>query len=181
MSHIVDDNTAEWDARVQQDEERKERLVRRGRIGVSAGVLMGLLAGALSLALQPKQQPAVAAPPPAPAQAEDGAHLGDPLEMSLASPPGAAVLNEQAQSLAVELARIWRGGKSEEAAEAAHSYTVEYERMVGCDLRWIAGRAGPGVWKGTVSLVRSLREITPHVGRAREGEAVVVTAVICPS
>jgi hypothetical protein len=53
--------------------------------------------------------------------------------------------------------------------------------MVGCDLRWIAGRAGPGVWKGTLSLVRSLHEITPHVGRAREGQAVVVTAIICPS
>jgi hypothetical protein len=91
------------------------------------------------------------------------------------------VLDQQAQDLAVGLARIWRGGKSEGATQTAHSYTVEYERVVGCDLRWIAGQAGPGVWKGTLSLVRSLHEITPHVGRAREGQAVVVTAVICPA
>jgi hypothetical protein len=181
MNHIVDDNTAEWDARVQREQRRKKRLARRAHIGMSAGVLLGLVALALGFTLQSKQPPAVAAPTPTPAKAADPAHLGIPLDVSFTPHKRKSdVLEGQAQSLAVGLARIWRSGKSEEAANTAHSYTVEYERVVGCDLRWIAGRAGPGVWEGTLSLVRSLREITPYVGRAREGQAVVVTAVICP-
>ncbi|HEV8571565.1 MAG TPA: hypothetical protein VGR49_00775 [Actinomycetota bacterium] len=181
MNHILDDNTAEWDARVQREQQRKKRLARRAHIGMSAGVLLGLVALALGFTLQPKQLPAVAAPTPTSVKAVDPAHLGIPLAVSFARhKPESDVLERQAQSLAVGLARIWRGGKSEEAARTAHSYTVEYERVVGCDLRWIAGRAGPGVWEGTLSLVDSLREITPYVGRAREGQAVVVTAVICP-
>jgi hypothetical protein len=182
MNHIIEDNTAEWDARVQQEEQRKKRLARRAHIGLSAGgVLLGLLGLALVLALQPRQRPAVAAPRPTPATAANPVHSGIPLDGSFTPHrPEPDVLDRQAQSLAVGLARIWRSGKSEGAAETAHTYTVEYERDVGCDLRWIAGRAGPGVWKGTRSLARSLREITPYVGRAQEGQAVVVTAVICP-
>jgi hypothetical protein len=159
-----------------------KRLARRGQVPVSAGVLIGLVALAISLTLQPKQQPAVAKPTPPSAHVADPAYRGVSLDLSLVSKrPEPDVLDGQAQSLAVDLARIWRGGKSEVAATTAHSYTVEYERLVGCDLRWIAGQAGPGVWKGTISLIRSLREITPHVARAREGQAVVVTAVICPA
>jgi hypothetical protein len=182
MNHIADDNTAEWDARVQREEQRKKRLARRAHIGMSAGVLLGFLALALVFTLQPKQLPAVAAPTATPAEAADPAHLGIPLDASFtAHKPESDVLERQAQSLAVGLARIWRSGKSEEAEKTAHSLTVEYERVVGCDLRWVAGRAGPGVWKGTLSMVRSLRELTPYVGRAREGQAVVVTAVVCPA
>ena len=182
MNHIAGDNTAEWDARVQRERERGEKVRRRARIGITAGVVLGLLGLCLTLVVQPTVEPAVAAPPPSRAPAGHPGHLGIPLEVPIASEtPGPEVLDQQAQSLAVGLARIWRSGKSGEAARSAHSYTVEYERMVGCDLRWIAGRAGPGVWKGTLSLVRSLHEFTPHVGRAREGQAVVVTAIICPS
>lgn len=181
MNHILADNTAEWDARVQREQQRKKQLARRAHMGMSAGVLLSLVALALAFTLQPKQQPAVASPTPAPAKAADPAHLGIPLDVSFTPHrPESEVLEGQAQSLAEGLARIWRSGKSEAAAKTAHSYTEEYERVVGCDLRWIAGRAGPGVWEGTVSLVRSLRETTPYVGRAREGQAVVVTAVICP-
>jgi hypothetical protein len=180
MNHIVDDNTAEWDARVQREQQRQKRLTRRAHIGMSAGVLLALVALALGFTLQPEKLPAVAAPTPTPAKAADPARLGLPLDMSFNPKPDSAELDGQVQSLAVGLARIWRSGKSEEAAKTANSYTVEYEHVVGCDLRWVAGRAGPGVWEGTLSLVRSLREITPYVGRAREGQAVVVTAVICP-
>ena len=180
MNHMVEDNTGEWDLRVQREQERNERRARLAHRGISAGVLLALVALTLGLLLRPKQMPAVAAPPPTPAKAADPAHHG--IETSLVSEmPDPHVLDGQAQTLAVDLARIWRDGKSERAAETAHTHTVEYEQMVGCDLRWIAGRAGPGVWKGTLSLVRSLHEITPHVGRAREGQAVVVTAVICPA
>jgi hypothetical protein len=179
VNHIVEDNTGEWDLRVQREQERKDRRARLAHRGISAGVLLGLVALSLALLLRPKQMPAVAVPPPPPAKAVDPPLHG--IEASLLSEtPEPHVLDGQAQTLAVDLARIWRDGESEGAAETAHTYTVEYEQMVGCDLRWIAGRAGPGVWKGTRSLVRSLHELTPHVGRAREGQAVVVTAVICP-
>jgi hypothetical protein len=182
MNHIADDNTAEWDARVQREQQRKKRLARRTHIGMSAGVLLGLVAVALGLTMQSKQPPAVAAPTPTPAKVADPVHLGIPLDVSFtAHRPESDVLEGQAQSLAVGLARIWRGGKSEQAEKTARSLTVEYERAVGCDLRWVAGRAGPGVWEGTLSMVRSLRELTPYVGRAREGQAVVVTAVVCPA
>jgi hypothetical protein len=182
MNHIVEDNTAEWDARVQREQQRKKRLARRAHIGMSAGVLLGLVALALGLTMQSKQLPAVAAPAPTPAKVADSAHLGIPLDVSFtAHRPESDALEGQAQSLAVGLARIWRSGKSEQAEKTARSLTVEYERAVGCDLRWVAGRAGPGVWEGTLSMVRSLRELTPYVGRAREGQAVVVTAVVCPA
>ena len=180
MNQIFDDKTAEWDARVRREQQRKKRLARRAHIGVSAGVLLGIVALAVGFTLQPEKRPAVAAPRPASAKAGDLAHLGLPLDVSFNRKQESDQLDAQVHSLAVGLARIWRSGESEEAAKTAHSYTVEYERMVGCDLRWVAGRAGPGVWEGTPSLVRSLREITPYVGRAREGKAVVVTAVICP-
>ena len=180
MNHIVDDNAAEWDARVLREQQRKKRLARRAHIVMSAGVLLGLVALALGLTLRPENLPAVAAPTPASAKAAKPAHLSIPLDVSFKFKPESDQLDDQAQSLAVGLARIWRSGKSEEAAEAAHSYAVEYEHVAGCDLRWIAGRAGPGVWEGTLSLVRSLREITPYVGQARKGMAVVVTAVTCP-
>jgi hypothetical protein len=182
VNHVVADNTEEWDARVQEEQRRKKKLARLAHIGMSAGVLLGLGALALGFMLHPRQLPAVAAATPASTTAGAPPHLGLPLGASFTpQQPEADVLDRQAQSLAVGLARIWRSGKSDGAAKTAHSYTVEYERVVGCDLRWIAGRAGPGVWKGTLSLVRSLRQITPHVGRAREGQAVVVTAVICPA
>jgi hypothetical protein len=182
MNHILDGNTAEWDARVQREQQRKKRFARRAHIGVSASVsvLVGLVALAVGLTLQPEKPPAVAAPPPGSAKVADPAHLAIPLDVSFNHKPESDQLEDQVQSLAVGLARIWRSGKSEEAAETARSYAVEYERVAGCDLRWIAGQAGPGVWEGTLSLVRSLREITPYVGRAREGKAVVVTAVTCP-
>lgn len=180
MSHTLDDNTAEWDACVQREQQRKTKLARRAPIVVSAGVLLSLVALAPSLTLRPENLSAVAAPTPAPAKAAEPGRLGIPLDVSFKFKPESDQLEGQAQSLAVGLARIWRSGKSEEAAEAAHSYTVEYEHVAGCDLRWIAGRAGPGVWEGTLSLVRSLREITPYVGQARRGMAVVVTAVTCP-
>jgi hypothetical protein len=169
MSHTLDDNTAEWDARVQREQQRKTRFARRAPIVVSAGVLLSLVALAPSLTLRPENLSAVAAPTPAPAKAAEPAHLGIPLDVSFKFKPESDQLEGQAQSLAVGLARIWRSGKSEEAAEVAHSRTVEYEHVAGCDLRWIAGRAGPGVWEGTLSLVRSLREITPYVGQHVEG------------
>jgi hypothetical protein len=174
---MVEDNTGEWDARVQQEQGRRKRLA---HLGVGAGVLLGVVALALGLLLRPNQTPAAAAPPPT-TEAAAPSHAVAAIDESLPpQTPGPDVLNGQAQNLAVGLAEIWRAGKSKVAAETAHSFTVEYERTVGCDLRWIAGRAGPGVWKGTLSLVRSLHEITPYVGRARDGQAVVVTAVICP-
>jgi hypothetical protein len=175
---VIVDNTAEWDARVHREQQRRKRLPGRAHVGVSAGVLLGLVAAALGFILQPEKPPAVAAPTPARPRAAEPPELRTPLDVSFNLEPDQ--LEGQAQSLAVRLARIWRNGKSEEASEATHSYTAEFERVAGCDLRWIAGRAGPGVWEGTVSLVRSLREITPYVGRAREGKAVVVTAVTCP-
>lgn len=181
MNHILEDNTVEWDARVQREEQRRKRHAWRAHLGMSAGVLLGLLGLALVFALQPKQLPAVAAPRPTPTSEANSFQPRISLDVSVrAHQPEPDVLERQAQSLAVDFARIWRSGKSEQAAKTAHSYTMEYEREVGCDLRWIAGRAGPGVWKGTRSLARSLREITPYVGRAREGQAVVVTAVFCP-
>lgn len=180
MSHTLDDNTAEWDARVQREQQRKTKLARRAHIVMSAGVLLGLVALALGLTLRPENLSAVPAPIPVPAKAAEPANLDIPLDVSFKFKPESDQREGQAQSLAVGLARIWRSGKSEEAAETARSYAGEYERVVGCDLRWIAGRAGPGVWEGTLSLARSLREITPYVGRAREGKAVVVTAVTCP-
>lgn len=170
MNHILEDNTAEWDARVQAEEQRRDRnraMLRH--IGVSAGVLLVLVALALGFMLRPKHRPAGTAPAS--------------LSVNAALPtarPTPAELERQAQDLAVELARVWRNGKSAEASEAAHAFTVDYERAVRCDLRWIAGREGPGVWEQTVSLVRALEELTPYVGRARDGQAVVVTAVICP-
>jgi hypothetical protein len=181
MNHILEDNTAEWDARVRSEQQRERARARLSHIGVSAGVLLVLVVLALGFTLRPKQRPAVAAPAAPSAKTTDSAHRGLPLDIPVtAHRPEPAVLERQAQDLAVGLARLWRSGKSVEASDTAHSYTLEYERVVGCDLRWIAGRAGPGVWEGTVSLVRSLRELTPYVGRAREGQAVVVTAVICP-
>jgi hypothetical protein len=182
MNHIVDDNTAEWDARVQREQQREKRHGRLMHIGMSAGVLLLVVAFAVGFTLRPKGRPAVAAPTPAPAKNATPAHRGIPLDVAVTPhQPEPDVLTRQAQNLAVGLARVWRSGKSVEASEAAHLYTVEYERVVGCDLRWIAGRQGPGVWEGTLSLVHALREVTPYVGRAREGQAVVVTAVICPS
>jgi hypothetical protein len=178
MNHIVGDNTAEWDARVLREQQRKKRLAHRAHIGLGAGLLLGLVALALVVMVQPNKPPAVAASIHTPAKAGNPAEL--PPEESFNHEPGSDELKAQVQILAVGLARIWRSGKSEEAATTAQSYTVEYERAVGCDLRWIAGRAGPGVWQGTLSLVRSLHEITPFVGRAREGKAVVVTAITCP-
>ncbi|HEV2906360.1 MAG TPA: hypothetical protein VGZ50_03475 [Actinomycetota bacterium] len=180
MNHIVGDNTAEWDARVLREQQRKKRLAHRAHIGLGAGLLLGLVALALVVMVQPKKPPAVAASIHTPAKAGNPAELRIPPEESFNHEPGSDELKAQVQILAVGLARIWRSGKSEEAATTAQSYTVEYERAVGCDLRWIAGRAGPGVWQGTLSLVRSLHEITPFVGRAREGKAVVVTAITCP-
>jgi hypothetical protein len=179
VKHIVGDNTAEWDARVQREQERKKKIARRAHLGMSVGVLLGLVALALGLTSQPKKPPAVAASQPPRSKVAEPTR-GVPLDESFGFKPESDQLEGQAQSLAVGLARIWRSGKSEEAADTARSYTEEYERMVGCDLRWIAGRAGPGVWEGTRSLARSLREITPYVGRAREGKAVVVTAITCP-
>jgi hypothetical protein len=181
MNHILDDNTAEWDARVRSEQQRQKTLARLGQIGKSAAVLLVLVALALGFMLRPKQRPAVAAPTLAPTKAAAPSHRGIPLDVSVtAHQPEPDVLARQAQDLAVGLARLWRSGKSEEASETAHSYTVDYERVVGCDLRWIAGQAGPGVWDGTLSLVHALQELTPYVGRARDGQAVVVTAVICP-
>lgn len=180
MNHILDDNTAEWDARVQQEQQRKKRFARRAHIGMSAGVLVSLVALAVGLTLEPGKPPAVAAPAPTSAKVAEPAELAPPFDVSFNQKPKSGQLEGQVRSLAVGLARIWRSGKSEEAAEMARSYAEEYERIVGCDLRWIAGRAGPGVWEGTLSLARSLRGITPYVGRAREGKAVVVTAVTCP-
>lgn len=183
MNHIVDDNTAEWDARLLRSEQQRARTrARLGQIGKGMGVLLVVGAVAIGFTLRPRQRAAVAAPTLAPATtAPAPSHRGIPLGVSVTPHrPRPDVLERQAQDLAVDLARVWRGGKSEEASETAHSYTVDYERVVGCDLRWIAGRAGPGVWDGTLSLVRALRQITPYVGRAREGQAVVVTAVICP-
>lgn len=180
MNHILEDNTAEWDARVRREQQREKARARLAHIGVSVGVLLVLVALALGFMLRPKQRPAVAAPAPKPAKTVAPAHRGIPFDVSVTPHrPEPAVLERQAQDLAVGLARVWKSGKSVEASETAHSYTMEYERVVGCDLRWIAGRAGPGVWEGTLSLVRGLRELTPYVGRAREGQAVVVTAVIC--
>lgn len=181
MDHIVDDNTAEWDDRVQRERQRKKRLARWTHFGVSAGVLLGFVALALGFTLRSEKLPAIAAPTPVLPKAAEPTHLDIPLDESFKFKPESDQLQGQAQSLAVSLARIWRSGESEEAEETARSYTGKYERVVGCDLRWIAGRAGPGVWEGTLGLVRSLREITPYVGRAREGKAVVVTAVTCPS
>jgi hypothetical protein len=146
MHNIVDDNTAEWDVCVQREQERKERLARRVHVAVSAGLLLGLVALALGLALQPEKPPAVAAPQPARPKAAEPFHLGVPLDEAFKVKPGSDQLEGQAQSLAVGLARIWRSGKSEDAAETARSYAGEYERVVGCEVRWIAGRAGPGVW-----------------------------------
>jgi hypothetical protein len=180
MGHIVGDNAAEWDARVRRDQQRKKRLAHRAHIGLGAGLLLGLVALALVVMVEPKKPPAVAASIHNPAKAGDPAQLRISPEESFNHEPGSDELDAQVQILAVGLARIWRSGKSEKAATTAQSYTVEYERAVGCDLRWIAGRAGPGVWQGTLSLVRSLHEITPFVGRAREGKAVVVTAITCP-
>jgi hypothetical protein len=142
--------------------------------------MLGLVVLALIVTVQPKKPPAVAAPKHTPAKAGDPAQLPISPEESFNHKPGSDELEAQVQTLAVGLARIWRSGKSEEAATTTESYTSEYERAVGCDLRWVAGRAGPGVWEGTLSLVRSLHEITPFVGRAREGKAVVVTAITCP-
>jgi len=181
MNHILGDNTAEWDARVRSEQQREKRFARLVHIGTSSGVLLVLVALAVGFTLRSKQRPAVAAPTLPPAKTAATSQRGIPLEVSVTPhQPEPDVLERQAQDLAVNLARVWRSGKSEEASETAHSYTVDYERVVGCDLRWIAGQAGPGVWEGTVSLVRALRELTPYVGRAREGQAVVVTAVICP-
>jgi hypothetical protein len=181
MNHILDDNTAEWDARVQREQQREKRHGRLMHFGMSAAVLLLVAALALGFTLRPKGRPAAAAPMPAPAKKAVPAHRGVPLDLSVTPhQPEPDVLTRQAQNLAVGLARVWRSGKSVEASEAARVYTVEYERVVGCDLRWIAGRQGPGVWEGTLSLVHALRELTPYVGRAQEGQAVVVTAVICP-
>jgi hypothetical protein len=180
MNHIVGDNTAEWDARVLREQQRKKRLAHRVHIGLGAGLLLGL-ALALVVMVQPKKPPAVAASTPTPAKAGNLTQLRIAREEFSNHTPGPDELEAQVQTLAVGLARIWRSGKSEEAATMAQSYAVEYERAVGCDLRWVAGKAGPGVWEGTLSLVRSLHEITPFVGRAREGKAVVVTAITCPN
>jgi hypothetical protein len=182
MNHILDDNTAEWDARVRSEQQREKTLARLGHIGKGAAVLLVLVALAFGFMLRPKQRPAVASPTIAPTKTVAApSHRGIPLDVSVTPHrPEPDVLARQAQDLAVGLARVWRSGKSEEASETAHSYTVDYERVVGCDLRWIAGQAGPGVWNGTLSLVHALQELTPYVGRAREGQAVVVTAVICP-
>jgi hypothetical protein len=181
MNHIVEDNTAEWDTRVRSEQQRQRKIARLGRIGKTATVLIVLVGLALTITLRPKQRPAVAAPTTPPVKAVLPTHYGIPLDVSITPhQPAPDVLARQAQDLAVGLARVWRSGKSEEASETAHAYTVDYERVVGCDLRWIAGQAGPGVWSGTLSLVDALQELTPYVGRAREGQAVVVTAVICP-
>jgi hypothetical protein len=180
MTHIVGENAAEWDVRVQRELDRRKRLARRTHIGMSVAGLIGLVALALTFTLEAEKPPAVAAPSHPPAKAADAAFLRIPLDVSFNHKAEADELEGQVQRLAVGLARIWRSGKSEEAAKTADSFAEEYERAAGCDLRWIAGRAGPGVWDGTFSLVRSLRQITPYVGRAREGQAVVVTAITCP-
>lgn len=181
MDHIVGDNAAEWDARVQREQQRKKKVAHRAHLGVSVGVLLGLVAVAVGLTSQSEKPPAVAGPQPARSKAVEPIHPAVPVDESFTFKPGSEQLEVQAQSLAVGLARIWQSGKSEDAAETARAYTGEYERVAGCDLRWVAGRAGPGVWEGTLGLARSLREITPYVGRAREGKAVVVTAITCPS
>jgi hypothetical protein len=110
MSHTLDDNTAEWDARVQREQQRKTRFARRAPIVVSAGVLLSLVALAPSLTLRPENLSAVAAPTPAPAKAAEPAHLGIPLDVSFKFKPESDQLEGQAQSLAVGLARIWRAG-----------------------------------------------------------------------
>lgn len=180
MTHNVGGKGAEWEAHAQGRQERRKRVTHRARIGLGAGVLLGLLPVALVVTAQSKRPPVVAASQNTRPVAGDSALLRIEPEESFNDKPGSDDLEAQVQNLAVGLARIWRSGKSEEAAITAQSYTVEYEHAVGCDLRWVAGRAGPGVWEGTLSLVRSLHEITPFVGRAREGKAVVVTAITCP-